>query len=128
MGKEVKVLWGFDYMHKNKVCSHVDFLSNLTFKVENYTNDLLETAFGLMEDRSYSALVEFFETRCCPKTRSGIEDILKNFGLEHFSAIDIVRQTHGVMTDDFHWVRFDNESNLTFEEVYAPLIAEGHGV
>lgn len=123
MGKDLKVLWSFDYMDEDTVCSHVDVLSNMSFRVQNYTDDIFKTAFGKISDRGINTLWDFFEDRCCPPTRVKIkEDVLDKLGLESYDPIAIARYSHGVLTDDHQWIKFNSDDpNLCWDDVIRPL-------
>ena len=54
-------------------------------------------------------ITKFLETRCVPRTRENIEEILKKYNLKEYSPIGICKKTHGVSHNDNYWVRFDNE-------------------
>ena len=61
--------------------------------------------------------MKFLETRRVPKTIDGINGLLKHkYHLKEYSAIGICRQTHGVMYNDFFWLRFNGEK-LEFNDV-----------
>lgn len=68
-------------------------------------------------DVSICDLIKFLETRCVPRTREGIEELLrKKYHLKEYSPIGICRQTHGVSNNDNYWLRF-NDENLRFKDV-----------
>lgn len=68
-------------------------------------------------DINICELIKFMETRCVPRTRDGIEELLrKKYHLKEYSPIGICKQTHGVSHNDHIWLRFDDET-LRFNDV-----------
>lgn len=54
---------------------------------------------------------------CFEEGNADKEFFLKVLGLDEYNPWDIVPLTHGVMLEDFLWVRFKGQENLTWEEV-----------
>lgn len=68
-------------------------------------------------DVSVYELIKFLETRCVPKTREGIDELLKKkYNLTEYNAIEICKQMHGVSHSDFIWLRF-NDEKLRYDDV-----------
>lgn len=68
-------------------------------------------------DISICDVIKFLETRCVPKTRENIEELLsKKYHLKEYSSIGICKQTHGVSNNDNIWLRFNSEE-LRFDDV-----------
>lgn len=61
-------------------------------------------------------LLDFFEERLIPSTRHNIDEVLESYGLNIYDPIKFMHATHGIMFEDFQWVRFDDEE-LTFKDV-----------
>lgn len=106
----------FEYYMKDKLCSrvHVDY-DKQTIDVENFTDDLIEQAFGLQKI-TIDSIDEFFRDRVFPETRVDVDVLLELLDLKVFDAEAIARKTHGMMTHDFFWIRFDNE-DFSYEDV-----------
>lgn len=112
------VLWGFDYLNKDRVCTHVNVMSDLSIEFENFTNGVwLDNFFGRAEKADMGMLLENMEERCFPRTRVNCRELLDRAGLDEYSPLDIVHITHGIMSDDMYWIRFDNEPELTWDMV-----------
>lgn len=112
--KEVR--WAFDVMHRDDVCTHVKVMSDLSIEFENFTDDIVTTAFGNAKEADITMLEDFFRDRCFEEGRPDKDRILKYFGLNEYDPFGIVRVTHGALVDDFTWIRFDGET-LTWEDI-----------
>lgn len=80
-----------------KICA--DFTDE-TLCIENYTDDMIKRAFGVNENPEWNDFYEFLESRCIPKTSSGIKEYLHVLGLYEYDALEIVRITKGKMSED----------------------------
>ncbi|MFC9709398.1 hypothetical protein ACFTRD_14725 [Paenibacillus sp. NPDC056933] len=68
-------------------------------------------------------VLDYFESRCFPRTRHHADKILQSLGLNDYVASEIVKQTHGVLYDDYVWIRFSNEE-LTCADVHPRFAGE----
>ena len=97
----------------------VDY-SERKLKVRNFLEpegfNLYLLPFGKDTDPSWEDYLDFLRERCFPPNRTGAKRILKYLGLAEYDPIAIVHKTHGVMNDDYIWLRFDKET-LRFEDV-----------
>lgn len=112
MGKILK----FEYYEKDKLNTKVsvDYVKQEII-VENFTDDIVEQAFGKRKI-TMDIIDEFFRERVFPETRVNCKDILEGLGLRNFDAEAIARITHGVLIHDFNWIRFDEEE-IGWEEI-----------
>lgn len=113
----------FDYMYKDVVLAHVVHnLETNEVTVENYTSNPVYMPFGL-EERSlgYKDIELFYRSRCFDENRFDSREVVKSLGLDFFYAYDIVRITKGVLLADNCWIRFDDESDLTYESVKSSI-------
>lgn len=99
----------FEYYNKEKLCTrvHVDY-NKQEVLVENFTNDIIEQAFG-KQRVTIDSIDEFFRERVFEETRVDKNELLEYFGLKVFDAEAIARKTHGLIASDTYWLRFDNE-------------------
>ena len=51
----------------------------------------------------------FLESRCMDRNRPCLLAYLEGLGLEEYNHYEIVKITHGVMWEDFNWIRFPGE-------------------
>jgi hypothetical protein len=99
-----------DYMDKDKLSTriYVDY-GNESVKIENFTDDLIERAFGANETPSFSDYEKFLESRCFPRTRDHVKWILRDLGLDSYEPLTIVKKTAGRMAEDDMWIKFVEE-------------------
>lgn len=94
--------------------------SQKTVEIHQYTKDKLVKPFpkfGQWAQVSTEKLVDYFESRCFPRTRANAAELLKKMGLKSYNPYKIVQITHGVIFDDYIWLRFEGEENLRYEDV-----------
>lgn len=109
-------LLDFEYFCGSELCTrvHVDYNKG-TVEVENFTDDLVNQAFG-KQKVSIESIDEFFRDRVIPETRVDIKEVLEELGMTVFDAEAIARISNGTLTCDNNWIRFD-KSNITWEEI-----------
>lgn len=111
-----------EYFHRDKLCSIITFNEQTGFvKVKNFTDDLLDRAFGINESPNFSDFEEFLEDRCFSKGRPDVKEILRFLGLDFYDPLDIVYVTHGVIQGDFYWLRFDDQKEITWSKDILPM-------
>ena len=92
-----------------------------TIHIINYTNRILDTAFGVNENPTWDDFQMFLESRCFPRTRDKIKLQLKEIGLDFYDPLSIIDKTDGRMAEDDLWLKVEtlekeNESSLILEE------------
>lgn len=80
---------------------------NLSIKIPYYLRS--ETA-------TYKDFLKFLETRCPPRTRRDIKDILKRYSLAFYDPLSMCRKSYGRSMTDFIWIDFD-DCGLRWEDV-----------
>lgn len=75
-----------------------------TVKVENLTDSLLDTAFGVNKNPTWKDFENFLEERCFPRTRNYMKWILEDLGLQFYDPLLIIRKTDGRMAEDDLWI------------------------
>lgn len=112
MGKEIR----FSTYWKNEKTSDVVIVSDRS-KVEykRYSDEICEAPFGF-DNPSFEQMYRFLESRCMPKGRQQLQEYLDDLGLAEYNVYEILRKTHGVMWEDFLWLKFEGES-VTWDEV-----------
>jgi hypothetical protein len=68
-------------------------------------------------------VLDYFESRCVARSRHHIEKVLQSLDLQEYVPTDIVKQTHGVLYDDYVWIRFSGEE-LTCADVHPRFASE----
>ena len=98
------------YMWKNECMADIDVdVLNNKVLVINYTPDPLNRPFGLNESPTMADFERFIENRCFPKARANCEQLLDDFGLDHYDPLAIIKHTRGRQWDDYNWILFDGE-------------------
>ena len=105
-----------EFFYKDKLTSLIT-VEGLKVSIENYTDNLLWTAFGVNTNPTYKDFEDFLEDRCFPRTRDRAKEILKSMGLDYYDPFLICRQTHGVLHGDFLWLRWEDQKDFTWEDV-----------
>ena len=72
--------------------------------VENYTDNLVKTAFGKNSLPTWADLEAFLEERCIPRQRAGLREYLETLGLDEYAPLAIIRKTKGRMAEDEQWM------------------------
>lgn len=100
-----------DYMYDDEVCSiiDVDFKRQKVY-VENRTDQIILTAFGINRHPDWETFNEFLESRCFPRTRCGIKEILRENDMDFYDPLQIIEKTQGRMAEDHHWIRIHYKS------------------
>lgn len=108
--------FSFDYLLKVRVLAKVTVQGENVY-VENYIDDIIDRPFGKKERNLYLADLErLFEYRCLPKSRANVYQVLEGKFLG-YNRYAIIRETHGIMVDDYYWLRFDDEKDLCWDDV-----------
>ena len=105
----------FDYLMLDTVLATVT-VSEDKVSVVNYAEDKMNLPFGYNENPDIEDLEILFEDRCVPIDRFNIKQLVKDFN-QGYDRYSIIRVTHGIMSDDFFWLRFDDEKHLTWNDV-----------
>ena len=93
------------YHDGREVCTRIfaDF-TDKTVCIENYTDNLVKTAFGKNTMPTWDDFMAFLEERCVPRERAGIREYLEALGLDEYDPLEIVMRTHGCMAEDDQWI------------------------
>lgn len=108
------IMKNFTLMWKDEVISDVSF-SGGEAVIERHSTDPAKQIF--YKDRLL--LLEFgdiIKSRCWEENRADIARLLSAIGVAEYNPYEIVQKTHGLMSQDPIWFRFDGEK-LTYKEV-----------
>lgn len=105
LGHDVRKISFYD---GNTLCTaiYADF-TDKTLKAQNYTDNLVKTAFGNNALPVWEDFMEFLKERCIPSQRSGIREYLEALGLDEFDPIEIIKKTSGRMAEDEQWLEME---------------------
>lgn len=113
----------FEVYHKEDIICRVEWGDNPGIAhVQNFTGqrNIFVLPITLNEynyDVPFRQAMEFLEHRCVPRTRIGINELLrKKYKLKEYDPLQICKQTHGVSMSDYIWVKF-NDEETTWNDV-----------
>ena len=93
------------YYNGNTLCTLI--YADCTAKelqADNYTDQMIKTAFGKNLLPSWMDLEAFLEERCVPAQRAGLREYLEALGLDEYDPLAIIRKTGGRMAEDDQWM------------------------
>ena len=103
------------YNKMDKVCDIVVNTSGLTYTT--YTDNPINLPFGVNKTPTLKDLDEYFEERCFPRERENCKQILQALDIPTYEPELICRKTHGLQFDDFLWLQFSDEPQVTYDEI-----------
>ena len=95
-----------EYMCGDELCSSI--LVNFEKKeiaVINHTGDVIHRAFGVKAKPDWEDFEYFLESRCFPRGRDYLKDILRDLELDFYDPLAIIEKTNGRMAEDKQWIR-----------------------
>lgn len=98
------------YYDKNKLCSKIIYTTpSEPVRVENYTDDFIQRAFGNNEHPTWNDLEEFLKTRCVPEARENIKELVDYLNIGYYDPFAITRVTGGKKAEDDQWLEYEEE-------------------
>lgn len=85
--------------------------------VENYTDFIVKRPFGYNNEINYKIYKQFLEKRCFPRTRYNCKQLLNDISIGCYDSYTIIKHTHGVMSDDLFWIRFEGEEPFLWDSI-----------
>ena len=82
---------------------------------KKYPHELTEVPFEF-DNPAVDQMYDFICSRCVPAGRTLINEYLEYLGLKEYNPYEIVKKTHGVMFEDFMWLKFPGET-ICWDEV-----------
>ena len=73
-------------------------------RAENYTGNIVKTAFGKNYSPSWADFEDFLEERCIPRQRAGLREYLETLGIDEYDPLAIIQKTKGRMAEDSQWM------------------------
>lgn len=106
MDTDPDVVMRMKYMHRDTLCSMIDIdFKHKKIYVTNQTDKILLRAFGVVTEPTWEDFQEFLESRCFPRTRAGLKDILRDLDLDSYDPLQIIEKTRGRMAEDHQWIQ-----------------------
>lgn len=75
-----------------------------TVKFENFTDNSINTAFGIKSNVSWQDYNNFLKDRCIPESREGLKYYLNSIKVDEFNPLEIIKKTKGKMAEDNQWI------------------------
>lgn len=99
----------FSYYDGDKLCTKIgaDFTEKIVV-AENFTDNIVKTAFGMNKMPTWVDFMNFLEERCIPNGRGGLREYLEAIGLERYDPVQILEKTKGKMAEDNQWIETEN--------------------
>lgn len=106
--KSLKVqdyLLRMEFMCEDELCTSI-LVNFKDKKIEavNYTGDVIHQAFGVKAKPSWEDFEYFLESRCFPRGRDYLKEILRDLDLDFYDPIAIIEKTKGRMAEDKQWI------------------------
>lgn len=106
-----------NYYNNEKLCSKINVdIHSKVLSVENYTENVFETAFGVITSPTWVDFMEFLEDRCFPRNRQNLKLELRELGLDEYDPLKICLVTNGRNYKDSVWMRFEEENEGEYED------------
>ena len=104
-GEKPYITMRMNFMCMEELCTviDIDFMHKRIY-IENKTDDILHRAFGVVEEPDWERFEYFLESRCFPRTRAHVKEILKDMGLDSYDPLQIIEKTGGRMAEDKQWI------------------------
>ena len=98
----------FRFYNFDELCTviYADFTDE-TIIHQDYTSNLVKTAFGRRTQPSWQDFMGFLEERCIPRTRAGLREYLEAIGGLEYDPIEIIKKTQGRMAEDYQWLEIE---------------------
>lgn len=105
IGHDVRKIKFYD---KDKLCTliYADF-TDKTLAAENYSDNVVKTAFGNNSVPIWTDFEQFLSERCIPKERAGIREYLETIGVDKYNPFEIIKKTGGKMAEDSQWIEVE---------------------
>ncbi len=97
-----------DFYDNDVLCTKIcaDFTDE-TLVAENFTDNIVKTAFGEKNSPVWDDFESFLKERCIPESRSGIREYLEVIGVEEYAPLKIIEKTEGRMAEDNQWIKLE---------------------
>lgn len=108
----------FTIMDKNDPLMHITVEDNQNIIIDHLTTEQVPylPSYLYASTMTQGQLNDFFESRCVPRTRVNIDELLDKMGIPFYHPLSIIKKTHGLITDDFIWIRFDGEE-INYDDI-----------
>lgn len=77
-------------------------------EITNYTENSNLLTF-ITDKPKEKEIMTWLETRCFPRSRDNARQLLDDLGLPLYDTLDILKITHGLLFEDYYWIKFKGE-------------------
>ena len=71
---------------------------------KNFTDNSINTAFGIKSNASWQDYNDFLKDRCIPESREGLKYYLNSIEVDEYNPLEIIKKTKGKMAEDNQWL------------------------
>lgn len=105
MAAKPHITMRMNFKYKDALCTviDIDFL-NREIYIENKTDNIMHRAFGVVEKPGWQQFEEFLESRCFPRSRAHLKEVLRDVGVDSYDPLQIIEKTKGRMAEDKQWI------------------------
>lgn len=108
--------WGFQIYSKNELIADV-YIDTRTMKVDlKQYSKYNHLRMFLNDEITVEEVLDWLQDRCFPETRANCKELLKMLGLKTYDVIDITKITHGLMMDDYIWIKWLGE-DISYDQI-----------
>ena len=106
----------FDVFYKEHKVGHIDVVNNIITNNILYNTDKEWFWHPFPKVTDFNNLFVMLKERLMPECR-WTKEVLDSVGEKEYNVYRLIRKTHGIDADDFWWFRFDDEPNITYNDV-----------
>lgn len=100
------------YMNNNNVSTVIDVdYINRKVKFRNYTENIVNRAFGVKDKISFEDYENFIKSRCFPDSRDKLKIELEKIDIPFYDPLMIIEKTQGRVADDDNWLMIEREND-----------------
>lgn len=104
----------FWIMNKDRVICKVN-IDGLNVELIQYSTDIVDRQFR-SDSPSIEDVYDWIEDRCFPSSRDNKKEILDSLNLNLYEPLEIVKNTHGLLQDDYIWIKWEGE-DIEYDDI-----------
>lgn len=105
----------FDIYFRNEKTGRVEIVNNKLVRNDVYIKEHVIAKHLCPNSKTVESVLDILKDRVLCEQRCD-ETMLRLMGLKEYNVYDILRNTHGVDSDDYLWIKFDCE-DITWDDV-----------
>lgn len=111
----METIYEFEVFDKYDLVAQVKVFEGETVDVKYHNVDVLNNPLP-MENPTIKDVADYLESRCFPETRHRKDELLEMMGLRYYIPQNIVEKTHGLIAEDYIWLKFPGET-IGYEDI-----------